>query len=682
VNHWRKFPFVRLLIPFAAGIVLHELNNNALAFIAILTVFSIGTYLLVHFSNFISILKLPYIKGLCLLLFVGCLGYGTNYCFQEQHYSNYFKNQKGKYLVVRVCAMPTPKAKSIKIEAQIIGIGDSTFKKCRGNLLLYLQNKTNTTLKYGDELLILAQPIQHVSPPINPYEFDFQRYLHYNNTHNQGYLNNNQWTSINKNSSYAVFRFTIAIQHYLHRTFTTFITDNQHRGIVEALVFGYRNDLDKDIISAYSKTGIIHVLAVSGLHVGLIYSVLSFITISLNTSLFKKRIRVVIIILFLIGYALLTGLSPSVCRAVLMFSFFVFKDAIKRETNVYNVLSASAVILLNIQPLWLYNVGFQLSYLAVFSIVFIQAYVKKWLPITDWFLAKAWTLVAVSIAAQIVTFPLCLYYFHQYPNLFFISNLIIIPLIFIVLSLSAILPVFAGIKVLLPIANLLAKLISIYLEFINTVVYKIQDLPYSYFDDLYINFNEMWLIYGLVFSILLWLIYKIPKFIWPAFFCTSLLIISQSNRIKENHKTKAWVSFAIKGHSNLCYKNGSDLILFVDSALIKNTKSIDFHIKPWFLAKCGGKMQVKALNSLVKSQINLLTINQKAMYILPTNKARVLRQLPHKSNVFCLKPIYPTTAIIEKDLAIVAPTIKGNNNDNKWHSMLQNGFWFKALLRR
>jgi competence protein ComEC len=664
---------VRLLIPFAVGIIVHELLLIDLVWPIALALLAIFGYLIVRFTQIVSILHVPFIKGASLLLIMGCLGWAITHSFSEQFYLDYFTRQKGKYVVIRINKLPEQKAKSIKVEAAVIGTGDMHFKKSRGNLILYLQKKENSDLHYGDELLILKNAIKQIPSIKNPYEFDFQLYLHRNNFHHQGYLNNKQWTHLKSNSSNFIFNTSIKLQQYLQHTYSQYLPNIQHRGIIEAIVFGYRNDLDKEVVAAYSRTGIIHVLAVSGLHVGLIYSVLSLLTISLTTSLLKKRIRVAIIILFLVGYAILTGLSPSVCRAVLMFSFFVFKDAVKRDTNVYNVLAASAVILLCIQPLWLFNVGFQLSYLAVFSIVFLQPYIKNWMAISDWFLAQVWTLLAVSIAAQIITFPLCLYYFHQYPNLFFISNLIIIPLIFVVLSLAAFLPLIASFKVLAPLASLNAKLIDIYLDFINSVIFSIQNLPFAYFDNLYITASQMGLIYGLVFSVILWLIFKLPRYLWPAVFFSFMLIASQIFMTLQRQQKSAWVSFDIKGHANLGYKNGTDLVLFVDSALYTNRKLIDFHCKPWFMATCGGKMSIESIDSLAVSPINKLKINGDSLYILPRSRTKIWNKLPPKSTIFCLRPVYDNPSI--KNLNIIAPTFKSTIQPKNWHSLNKNGFW-------
>ena len=245
------------------------------------------------------------------------------------------------------------------------------------------------------------------------------------------------------------------------------------------------------------------------------------------------------------------------------------------------------------------------------------------------------------------------------------------------LALAACLPALAGINLLKPIAKLVAGVIDIYLDFINTVVFQIQHLPYAYFDDIYISVVEMWLIYGLVFSLLFWLIHAIPQLLFPALLCATLLVFSQSCRTKQNQQSRAWTSFNIKGHTNLGYKNGTDLTLFVDSALYLNKSQIDFHCKPWFLAKCGGNLYIKPLDSLTIAPVNTLIINGDSLFILPQNKKKIFSLIPPKSRVFCVRPVYPNLNI--QDLHIVAPSIRSSNQPKNWHSLQNNKFWLKPL---
>ena len=171
-----------------------------------------------------------------------------------------------------------------------------------------------------------------------------------------------------------------------------------------------------------------HVLAVSGLHIGILYLLVGFLLKPLERTRKLKVLRGVVILLIIWGFALLTGLSPSIKRAATMFSFIVVADAFNRNTNIYNTIAASALFLLVIDPALLMSVGFQLSYLAVLSIVLLYRPIFNILPASNVVLNKIWEILSVSLAAQLAVFPLSIYYFHQFPVYFLLANLVIMPL--------------------------------------------------------------------------------------------------------------------------------------------------------------------------------------------------------------------------------------------------------------
>ena len=204
--------------------------------------------------------------------------------------------------------------------------------------------------------------------------------------------------------------------------------------IVKALILGQKKDINKQLYSDYAAAGAIHILAVSGLHVGIIYFILITLLRPLKR-LFKHELIIsIIIVISLWGFAFLTGLSPSVIRAVTMFSFFAFAKAINRETNTINTLFLSYFTLLIINPLWLFHIGFQLSYLAVLSILWLLPLFNKVYCPKNYFARKIWDIFTVTLAAQTGIFPLSIYYFHQFPGLFFMTNLIILPFLGVLLG--------------------------------------------------------------------------------------------------------------------------------------------------------------------------------------------------------------------------------------------------------
>lgn len=194
-----------------------------------------------------------------------------------------------------------------------------------------------------------------------------------------------------------------------------------------ALLLGERADVDKAVLKSYSDTGTIHIISVSGLHVGIIFLVLQHL-FKLVRVLKNELLKCVLMILCIWFYALLTGLPASVIRSACMISFYCIGKAINHQSNTINHVAASALLLLSFDTMYLFDVGFQLSYLAVLGILYLQKWISDWYHPKNKVMTYIWSTTSVSLAAQLFTLPLCWYYFHQFPNYFIIANLIAIPL--------------------------------------------------------------------------------------------------------------------------------------------------------------------------------------------------------------------------------------------------------------
>ncbi|MGC3977098.1 MAG: ComEC/Rec2 family competence protein [Paludibacteraceae bacterium] len=227
---------------------------------------------------------------------------------------------------------------------------------------------------------------------------------------------------------------------------------------------------------SYSATGAMHILSVSGLHVGIVYAVIAFLLRFLDKKRRTKIFKAVIIILFLWIYAFITGLSPAVMRAAFMFSFVSLATCFERKSQIYNTIFASAFLMLLIQPNSLFNIGFQLSYAAVLSIVFFQPGISKWIFPRNKIAKWTWDLVAVSVAAQLGTAPFTLYYFHQFPNFFLLTNIIAIPLSSIIIYLAIALLLLSFVPLL---STFIALLLKWSLWLMNSSIVFIQELPFS-----------------------------------------------------------------------------------------------------------------------------------------------------------------------------------------------------------
>ena len=266
---------------------------------------------------------------------------------------------------------------------------------------------------------------------------------------------------------------------------------------MNALLLGQRQDISDELTANYSKAGAVHILAISGLHVGIILVLLSFVLKPLERVKRGKLIKLVLIISFLWFFAVLAGMSASVTRAVTMFSALALGQFFNKKNAVEQSLVFSMFIIVLWKPIFLFDIGFQLSYLAVFGIIWIQPLVyNAWTP-KLYIAAKGWQLFTVSLAAQIGVLPLSLFYFHQFPGLFFVSNLLIIPFLGVILGIGIIVVVLSYYSVL-P-----AFMVTIYggvISVLNKTVVFIARQETFLFSDISFSAIKMFFLYLLIIA--------------------------------------------------------------------------------------------------------------------------------------------------------------------------------------
>ncbi len=316
-----------------------------------------------------------------------------------------------------------------------------------GKCVLSITRTDNTNpLQVDDEILVNSRPVP-VPPPLNPNQFDYREYLKKQGIHHQIRTSDTTYILIEGASKTLIgraanFREAIISKLRGHKFGVPQL------GVIQALLLGQRNDIPEDTYSSYKNAGAVHILAVSGLHVGIVLLIFQFVLRPLDRLPKGNILKLVIIVVTLWIYAAIAGLSPSVVRAVTMFSFIAYALYLNRPTNVFNIVALSLVFLLLIHPLFLFQVGFQMSYAAVFAIVWIYPKLQGFWNPGNYILHKAWQLSSVSIAAQLGVLPLSLFYFHQFPALFFVSNLLVVPFLGIILGFGVFILALAYFEVL------------------------------------------------------------------------------------------------------------------------------------------------------------------------------------------------------------------------------------------
>lgn len=374
----------------------------------------------------------PYFEVLTSLttLCLGILVVGISMNRGMSHHYTRLDLNKEKAWQVKVIEALKPNNYSQRYVTQIIAADD---KLVSGKLLLSLTvDSTIKELQVDDELLIHTKP-ESIRPPSNPHQFDYKSYLEKQGIQHQ--IRTDFASIITKVSAHkTLFGVASKFREHIISKLKEKDFGAEEMGVIQALLLGKRDDISENTYNNYKNAGAVHILAVSGLHVGIILFLLEFMLSPLEGLPKGKTLKLITVVLLLWGYAFVAGLSPSIVRAVTMFSFVAYALYLNRPTNSFNIIALSMLFIVLVKPLFLFQVGFQLSYAAVFAIVWIYPKLQKlWFP-ENIIIRKTWQLLSVSVAAQLGVLPISLFYFHQFPALFFISNLLVIPFLGLILG--------------------------------------------------------------------------------------------------------------------------------------------------------------------------------------------------------------------------------------------------------
>ncbi len=496
-----------------------------------------------------------------------------------------------------------------KYIAKVVAVNQEASK---GKILLNIKKDSLISSLTIDDVIFVSKPLQLINSPLNPNQFDYAKYMKTLGVTHQLRINNNEIFNQTKGNSTLRGKAEKARNYIIKKLKKSPLTPDE-LSIIQALILGQRKDISKEMYSDYAAAGAIHILAVSGLHVGIVYYILLLLLSPLKHIKKGSAIISVLIVISLWAFAFITGLSPSVVRAVTMFSFFAFATIINRETNSINTLFLSYFTLLLINPMWLFHVGFQLSYLAVFFILWILPTLNRMYYPTNFFLKRIWGIITVTIAAQIGIIPLSLYYFHQFPGLFFLTNIIILPFLGILLGggiLLIILAVFNALPDWLAIGyNYIIKGLN---GFINWVAHQESFL----IKDIHFTSEKAIMSYVfIVFTILLWK-QKTTKYILYSLGSLSLLIavfVLDNYVVSKNEL----IIFQKNRQTVIGYKHANELKLFRSDTVLnlKNT----YPIKGYRVANNIGIYSEEKLPQLFSyKQKNILILDSLGVY--PTNE--------------------------------------------------------------
>ena len=430
------FSIIRFTICLIIGIILSKTLSISVFYSFLITVCFTALTVFLYFifkkkNNYLYIFGITcYLTFIAFGLFISTSNEDLN---KTNHFSNYTSRDTASTTITfRVRELLKPNAFSKRYYVDILKLNNNTVI---GKALLNVKKDSVQTQLPIDAIYTTALPLVDVKKPLNPDQFSYKDYLEKQQVHYQLYADHTNLLQL-QNKTHTLFGYAAKLRNHINSKLNPYQYTNDQLSIINALILGQRQNITKEVYDNYTNAGAIHILAVSGLHVGIILLILNLVFKPIERLKNGKFYKTLILVILLWTYALIAGGSASIIRATTMFSIVAIGINLKRPTNIYNTLAVSVFILLLIKPNFLFDVGFQLSYAAVIAIVSFQPILEKlWTPKYK-IVTLLWQTLTVTVSAQFGIIPISLYYFHQFPSLFWLSNLIVIPFLSIILGLG------------------------------------------------------------------------------------------------------------------------------------------------------------------------------------------------------------------------------------------------------
>jgi len=598
-----KFPLVRVLLCFVFGLLLgfYFIPNIPFGLLVILCGFIL--FLLAYFLTEKKIIVPVFFGITALILSVG-IGVFTQIIHNDLHSKKHYFHQisnKEQNINLTLVSKLKPNANYHRYYAEVNSVDA---RQSKGKILLSIRKDFHLgEPEIGAKFSAYSKIIPN-SVVKNPNQFDYGKYIEKQKVYAQIYIDSIGVRQLETQET---------IVHYTHKIRAKIINNLRKSGFSEeelavfhALILGQKQDISPEILQAYQYAGAIHILSVSGLHVGYIYVFLSVVLLVFPNDKKGRWFKLLTLLCGLWGFALLVGMAPAIVRAVTMFSFVLVGRFMDRNSNIIHTLLVSMLFVLISDPSFLFDVGFQLSYLALFFIVWTKPMLDKFYVPKNRITKYIWDVATVSFSAQIGVLPLSLYYFNQFPTLFIITNLLVL----LPLSFFMIYGVFVAVFSFLGITNFyMSKVMEFGIKYINEVSIQVAKFENLVFTD--ISFNVFMLItwYLFIFSFFVWISKR--KFINLTLVLTSVLILQfvYISKEIERKKSSEFIVFNKNNSTLLAERNGRKIHFFAN-----DFSSNDFLQKGYALGSFGEITKTDSLR-------NFYYFNRKKIMIIDNNTA-------------------------------------------------------------
>lgn len=579
MTQWTPYAFVRITAFYVAGVLIGRSScAEPLCVVPWVTIVLVAYVVLVVTKRISG--TLSGIIGLSMIVLLGCASGGETRQLASDHIA-YSIDSIGHYAGV-VSSPPTRSPRTWKLVVDVQSVRTTTgWETASGKVMLYLdQEAYRKPFQYGDVLLISGRP-QSVPGPVNPEAFDYRTFLALRYIYHQQYARAGDVVMIGNDPPSVIMAGALRARERAVEIFRRYVPTTREHAVACALVLGYKDDLDDDLSDAFAASGTLHVLAVSGLHVGILYGIVMVALRPVRKMRGGKWIIALCGIAILWIYAFITGLSPSVLRAAAMCSVATLAGPWGRRSSLYNTFAVSAFILLIHNPNLIYSVGFQLSYAAVFGIVkFYPALVRLWEP-SSWIVSKVWEVSCVSLAAQLATFPLSLFYFHQFPVWFLLANLLAIPLSFVIL-VAGLITLTASVW---PVAAAVCGYgLQIAVWLLNRSVEMVAGLPFSVIENIHISAFQCAMLAGIVAVVAVMITNRNFGLVCAcAVFCFAFAADGWIRTYRNTLDTEIVIYHVRNGYA-MDFREGLRSYFLADSAFSRNKDAVSFNTAGYRMA--------------------------------------------------------------------------------------------------
>ena len=603
-----QFPLARIALFFVIGILsAFYFKPNLFSVFLLLGIFSIAFAFSFLFSIKKINQKIHFAIATYLLSF--CIGATTlvvhNDYFDNDNYIHSITDSDKEYAI---SVTLKEKLKSTLYNERYVAIVNYIDgNKTNGKMLLNIRKDSlKRKLEIGSNLLIRENIYKHKAS-YNPDQFDYGKYLENKSILSQVYVDA-QDIKISDKVDENLWYYSAKLRNRIIENLEKSNFRSTELNIAIALILGQQQDISPEVMQDYQYAGAVHILSVSGLHVGYILLFLTFLLRRMPKTKVGNLTKLILIISCLWCFAVIAGLSPSIVRSVTMFSFVAIGMHLKRKTNNFHTLIVSMLLILIFQPSFLFDVGFQLSYFALFFILWLQPILSDlWKP-ENWFLKNGWDIITVSFSAQIGTLPLSIYYFHQFPGLFFVTNLVILPTLGFIMGLG----IFVMIWALFGVVPLIfVKILEYSIYGLNAIISWIASFESFILKDIPFNIYMEISLYLFIAMAILYFEKQTFKRLALSLLALILFQISIVGTDYYSQKPNEMLVFHSKKKSIFVERTGKQLKVFANDSILKNLEK-DRNLKSFAVANF--------IETIKKERIsNVYYFNQKKIFVLDSS---------------------------------------------------------------